>query len=229
MQSNDKANTWTYAVSIVNEPPNLGTGYFNGTACGDTLCVAAGLYQTNPVGGNYFPLLMQTTNHSTWSLVIGSTSPNLPAGIQSGEFDAINCAGTTCLAAGVYTTTGPSLLLIAVTHTSGSSWQIVAPLPANAPTGITGISKVAEVAVVGQNLVVAGLYSRSSGGNSVFVIQSQDGGATWKYVADALQPVLSDVNGAMFSIGNIAVGLQSNLQEMLRKKTQWTVAPKLMP
>ncbi|WP_133137272.1 sialidase family protein [Legionella rowbothamii] len=126
--SSDKGQTWTYTMdsSIPQLPSDfLSTNAFGQvytSSCSGTICVAGGDYSN---GNGDFPLLANSTDGGkTWTYRITSAYPVMTNDTMiEGYFNAVQCRGTTCFAAGGYSNGTKNYPLLAVSRDGGYTWS----------------------------------------------------------------------------------------------------------
>lgn len=174
-QTTDGGVTWNYVTAIPGLPSS---GDFGHAACGGSgstaVCIAVGIsYDTGA------PLLAQTTDGgASWSVV--TSIPGFPS---SGSLSSVSCSddaagpSTLCIAGGqVFGSKGnPSPPLLLQTTNGGGSWSVIS-IPGTPDDGslndtsCTGKGSTALCVAVGQD----------NDASTPLVVESQNGGATWK-------------------------------------------------
>jgi len=139
----------TYPIDGLNGPlPCNMTNYgqFNATSCTDSVCVAAGSYNTTLPSinnGTPYPMLAVSLNAGvTWTYQIDSSfTAAYPNDFVTGAFDSVTCNDTLCYAAGYYaSSTATNIPLLVISSYSGVSWSAWSPqvsssnLPSDAVT-----------------------------------------------------------------------------------------------
>lgn len=211
--SQDLGQNWTYPSAInapVFTPDNTNAfsnnGSFNGVACQDSVCIAAGSYRS---GGIERPLLALSQNATvTWTYpsVVNSpvfTPDNSNAFTANGSFADVNCQGTTCIAVGRYFGGGTQRPLVAVSHDAGSSWtfpsSVTAPVftPDNT-NAFTGSANLLSISCQGPDCVTGGFYFGGGGFRPLLAV-SHDAGSSWTFPSSVTAPVFTPDNTNVFT------------------------------
>ena len=206
------------SCTSASEPLSLSIGY---------AMVAAGGYSTQP--GNSFPLLAASLdNGNNWSYRIDSA--NAPADINGSfnRFNSANCSGSTCVAAGSYSTQpGNYFPLLATSSDNGLSWSYKID-DSNAPVGNT-FGSFYSANCSGSTCVAAGRYLDSSGTRYPLLATSHNSGASWTYSIDSSTPNLPNdyVSDGSFSSANSSSPslLPSSLKNLLDNDSSFSDKP----
>ncbi|WP_058534845.1 sialidase family protein [Legionella saoudiensis] len=126
--SSDKGQTWTYTMD--SSTPQLPSDYLSmnafgevyASSCSGSICVVGGDYQNE--NGDYPLLANSTDGGKTWTYRITSTYPTMTNDTMTGGyFNAVQCKGTTCFAAGSYSNGTKNYPLLAVSRDGGNTWS----------------------------------------------------------------------------------------------------------
>ncbi len=199
-QSQDSGTTWTYP-SAINAPafvpdnishPFNDSGFFQGTSCNGSTCIASGSYLDS--SNVRRPLLAQSQDSGvTWTypssinaVVLVPDNLSHPF-VDFGFLNGISCNGSTCIAAGSYYDSGNlPRPLIALSQDSGVTWTYPSSItvPVFVPDNIShpfSFGVFSDVSCNGSTCIAVGNYSDTSNVQRPLLAQSQDSGVTWTY------------------------------------------------
>jgi hypothetical protein len=224
-ESTNAGGTWTNVVSgstIV--PPTILNGKLTNASCGDTTCVAAGVYALNDSSEQ--PLIYQRSAGSggTYSITLDAvTGPPMPSdynGIDMTEVSS-SCSGALCVVSGSYQVSSNIFEpLVAVSHDGGTSWTfaVTSTTPAQ-PSDFDGIS-MGGTNCKGTYCVISGSYDNSGAQSQPFVLVSNNSGVSWTFVVSSASPAPPSDSSQIFLFGS-GVASQS-LRDRLQEKTKKT-------
>ncbi|MFI4962590.1 MAG: hypothetical protein ACHP6H_01890 [Legionellales bacterium] len=94
-QSTDQGATWTYPISVNNQPSDVfGGGFIYRVSCQDNVCIATGAYESGDSGASSNLFLTETTDGGqTWTFEITGAGP-LPANFSCGVFYSAYASAT---------------------------------------------------------------------------------------------------------------------------------------
>lgn len=207
--STDHGQTFSYPDLLTspiftpaNTYPFSDNGYFSKTSCSANLCIAAGYYLDSM--STTRPLLVETKDKgATWSFPESITAPFFIPGnsqpfVDNGKLLGTGCSGSTCVAAGFYSTGVVQLPMAAVSNDAGLTWtypesvtQVIFS-PAN-PNPFVDSGRLGGVSCSGTLCVAAGSYNDGTTKRPLLAF-SNDSGQTWTYPAATNAPVFSPVN-----------------------------------
>lgn len=202
--SNDSALSWSYpegATNPVFEPndtyPFIDEGYLTSASCNATTCIAVGSYNLTSVQR---PLLALSNDSGiTWQYPESITAPEFTPTdthqFQMGQFESVSCDGNTCVAAGIYTSSGNTERpLLAISQNSGSDW--IFPTSTTEPTFEPNdtypfnFGDLHSASCSGSTCIAVGYYG-SAGIIRPLLALSQDSGSNWSFPESITAPMLT--------------------------------------
>ena len=220
--SQDSGSTWTYPESITvpqfNPYNYVDLARFYKASCSDHTCIAVGSYKDGSVTR---PLLaLSQDSGSTWTYSQSIANIQFTATVPPhtshpftdfGLLNSASCSGSTCIAAGLYSTTlFPTLTfrpLLAVSQDSGSTW--VYPQSITDPLFPFNTGAFNSVSCSGSICMAVGYYTDNSGTFPLLAL-SHDSGSTWTYPESIRSTAFLDSSFSGAScIGSICIAVGS--------------------
>ena len=194
--SSDAGLTWTYKIQKNMPLPNDYSygGFFNGTSCNGTICLAGGGYIDS--NNTYYPLLAVSSDSGvTWTYKIqkGSTPPS--GYINNAQFFSTSCTGDSCVASGSYTSTSNiNFPLLSASTDGGATWTYKIQKNMGLPTDFSNNGSLVSASCIANHCSVAGSYADSNNIQYPLLASSSDGGITWVYKIEKGLSLPTDFN-----------------------------------
>ncbi|MFJ1268660.1 sialidase family protein [Legionella lytica] len=179
--------SWSSTYTSAQMPSDLNFGYFNNVSCGNTACIAVGIYSF--ASANY-PLIVTGTNKGTqWANSLPGNS-SLPADFLTlNNFNGAAASGSHFVASGSYLpTSGDIKPLVMSSSNNGATWG--ASLSSISPTPPAGFlsGQINGVSCSGSVCVAVGTFTSSAA--YPLAATSSNAGQTWSYTITAATPQL---------------------------------------
>ncbi len=207
--STDNGVSWSSAV--FPPVPGFASAKLTGVSCVGNTCTAVGR-ATDPLNMQVsLPISYISTDagHS-WSQPSVLSFSSLPLGNNGVNLNGVSCAGTRCVAVGIYYSATFDPLPISYTSTnSGVTWSGISLMPMNALPADVQRASVFSISCIGTNCSAVGNYLDAGNNMQPLTYYSADNGISWIAVFPSISSIPGALSGGLFGVGGAESG---NLQ-----------------